>query len=786
MKFPLSWLREWVELPSDPREVGQLLMNVGVGLEALENRGAQLFNVVVARVMKRQAHPNADKLSLCEVNDGSQILQIVCGAKNFKEGDLVPLAREGAELPGGFKIKRSKIRGQESFGMLCSSEELGLGKAGDGLLILDSSLKEGLPLAEALGLDDPIFEVETTANRPDHLSIRGLAREIAALSQKKFKEPSISVSEGGDPAVTSMRASVADTAACPLYMGRILRNLTVGPSPDWMKRRLEGAGIRSINNVVDVTNYVLVEYGQPLHAFDLKKIEGGLVEARFAKPGESLRTLDGTLRSLEPGDLVIADAKKPLAVAGVMGGADSEVTGASTEVLLEGAVFRVLQVRRTSRRLGLRSESSLRFERGVDPAATAEALNRALSLMIQLAGGQAAPGSLSVGPGMAPHAEINGSVGRINALLGGSHSPETMAELLGRRGFKASVSGDALKVLAPSWRPDVSCEADLAEEVAHLAGLDKVAGTDLADVRSPDADAWEWTNSWILRRHLASFGLTEAFSPSTLDPALAGLWNMGEALKIDNPLSEEMSLMRPLLLPNLVASALESLRHQAPGLALYELGRVFPEAGESASLALVLAGQPSEGNWAVQAKPYDFFDLRGVAEGLGQALGYALRVHTEAQPPSWLHPGQAARIQLGPMSGWMGALHPALARKLDARHGIFVMELEGWEAEGLSRLKRFQAFSLLPHVERDLSCLVDHSFEAGRLLEAIRKEGFGGQQLRLKDVFQGAPLPQGKKSLTVSLIYLPAEATLTDEDVNKRHAELSSKLKAALPLEIRD
>jgi len=786
MKFPLSWLRDWIDLPEQLGEISELLIKVGVGLEALENPGASMANVVVARVLKRDPHPNADKLSLCSVSDGSQTLQIVCGAKNFKEGDLVPLAREGAILPGDFHIKRSKIRGIESFGMLCSSEELGLGKAEDGLLILNPSLKEGSPLAEALGLNDPIFDVETTANRPDHLSIRGLAREIAAVTGAQLKQPKIQVKEAGLAVDGTMKLKIQNEELCPLYMGRILRGLKIAPSPDWMKQRLHAAGIRAINNVVDVTNYILVEYGQPLHAFDLQKLEGGQIEVRLASPGEHLKTLDGQERVLEPSDLLIADPKKALALAGVMGGASTEVTDATSDILLEAAVFRPIQVRRTSRRLGLRSESSLRFERGVDMASSEEAMNRATSLMIELAGGAAAPGHLKAGPGKTENPEIKASVRRINSLLGSVHEAGAMLDLLRRRGFKGSLDGDTLMVRAPSWRQDLLIEADLAEEVAHLGGLDKVISTSLPDVRTPDPDADEWINAWILRQHLSGAGLREALTLSYLDPALAAHWNFTQAIKIDNPISEELSLLRPSLLPNLVTSALESMKHQANGLALYELGRVFSPSKESSQLGMLLSGKRGDGSWAEKSRPYDFYDLKGILEGLADSLGQTLKLRSELAGPSWLHPGQCAKLQFGPVSGWMGALHPALAKALDARHGIFVAELEGWASDSLGRARHFQGFSLLPHVERDLSCLVNSDFEAGKLLEAIRREGFSNRQLVLKDVFEGPPLPTGKKSLTVSLTYFAGEQTLTDDEVNKRHSELCDKLKANVALEIRD
>jgi phenylalanyl-tRNA synthetase beta chain len=791
MRFALSWLRDWVELPEKISEISDLLMKVGVGLEAIDDPSIHMANVVTVRVVKREAHPNADKLSVAQVFDGTQTLQIVCGAKNFKEGDLVALAKEGAVLPGDFKIKRSKIRDVESFGMLCSAEELGLGKAEEGLMILDPKLQPGTPLAQALGLDDPIFTLETTANRPDHLSVRGLAREISALTGKALKNPPLKISEGGGAIEKSMTATIADTEACRFYSARIARKLTVGPSPIWLRSRVEGAGIRSINNVVDITNYVLIEYGQPLHAFDLKKLEGGSIQARLATAGETLETLDHQKRVLEAGDIVIADGKKIVALGGVMGGAATEVSPDTTEILLEAAVFKPVQIRRTSRRLNLRSEASLRFERGVDPAASTEALDRACALLSELAQAQIAPGRLELGlPPAKPHS-IAAKVSRINALLGSAFSAEAMAGLLTRRGFEASISSEQLVVSPPSWRGDVREEVDLSEEVAHLAGLDALPSTFLPEVRTPDSDAIEVVNSLLLKDLLKSQGLSEASSLTYLDPTLAKAWGMeSSCARINNPWSLDMSLLRPSLLPNLSRCALESIQRQASGVALFELGHVFEfggkQIGESASLGALLAGQAGDGHWSQKARPFDFYDLKGVAEALAEGLKSSLRNSQEKKPPSYLHPGQSARIYIGAVSGWMGAMHPALALDLGFKAPVYLLELAGWASKELLGVLRYKDFNRLPSVERDLSCLVDLGFQAGQLLETLKKEGgFSSKHIRLKDVYQGEALPPGKKSLTVSLTYEPVEVTLTDEAVNLRHESLCQRLREKLPLEIR-
>ncbi|HTA17060.1 MAG TPA: phenylalanine--tRNA ligase subunit beta, partial [bacterium] len=448
-----------------------------------ENTGAALNHVVVVTVKQRLPHPNADKLSLCTVNDGQRDYQIVCGAPNVAEGLNVPLAKEGAELPGGFKIKRSKIRGVESEGMLCSAEELGLPKGVDGLLVLDPSLAPGLPLAQALGLDDPVLTLETTANRPDHLSLRGLAREVSALGGLALKDRTSDFAMPGPSSAADPGFAVhTDSQACSYYSVRRVQGVRVGPSPDWLRHALEKSGIRSISNVVDATNCVLLEYGQPMHAFDASRISGGRLEARLARPGERIQTLDGQERVLEAEDVVIADAAGAQALGGIMGGKLTEVTDSTTDLVLEAAVFAPKRIRRTARRLGLVSESGHRFERGVDALAVDEAMDRCVALILEIAGGKALGGRLSAGDkGGAPDA-VALRPKEVNALLGTRIADDEMVRLLQRRFFKVEASaetdpagkaaspGQNWRVSPPSWRRDVQGWADLAEEVLQMAG----------------------------------------------------------------------------------------------------------------------------------------------------------------------------------------------------------------------------------------------------------------------------------------------------------------------------
>ena len=792
MRFPLSWLKTLVELPDDLGQVSQLLMRSGVELEAVENAGAGLDQVVVVQVLDRLPHPNADKLSVCKVNDGSRDYSIVCGAPNVAVGLKVPLAKEGAVLPGDFKIKRSKIRGVESEGMLCSAEELGLPKGVDGLLILDAALALGRPLAQALGLDDPVLTVQTTANRPDHLSLRGLAREIAALGSLPLKAGAVAelkaVGESG------LNVEIA-ASACSYYSVRKLQGVRVGPSPDWLKARLERSGIRSISNVVDATNSVLLEYGQPMHAFDAARLSGKQLEARLARTGETLKTLDGQLRTLKPEDLVIADAAGPQALAGVMGGAHSEVSAATTDLVLEAAVFAPASVRRTSRRLGLSSESSQRFERGLDSLAVDEAMDACAALILSLAGGTALGGRASAGSkGKAPDA-VDLKPEQVNALLGTSLSGDTMAALLKRRHFSVEAQGSGYRVSPPAWRRDVHAWVDLAEDVIQMAGLDSVPTTELAELRTPDPDDAWWRNAWLLRARLSALGLYEAGTYTYLDPALAKTWGLdAQAPRMDNPMSEDLSLLRPSLLPNLVAAALGALKRRQEGVALFELGRVFQKAKdgvrESERVAILLAGHASLGQWNEPARDWDFFDLKGMAESLGASLDLTFR-STASKPeelPAWAHPGRCSSISVGGLHGILAALHPALLVALEAPAGleqIYVLELEYQNpSKTLAKEPHYAAFPRVPSVERDLSCLVDRGLEAGRILDFLKNEG-GLGLARVLDRFEGAPLPEGRKSLTFRVTYAAEERTLTDEEVNRRHDDVIKRLETALPVEVR-
>jgi phenylalanyl-tRNA synthetase beta chain len=803
----LSWLNEWIDLPSSIREVSDLLLKVGVEVESAEKAGPDLPNVVVARILERAPHPQADRLSLCKVTDGTRDYAIVCGAPNCDAGNLVPLAREGAVLPGDFKIKRSKIRGVESEGMLCSVRELGLGTEGEGLMVLQPDLPLGKPLAEALGLGDTLLGIQTTANRLDQNSILGLARELSALTGRLLRWPASPLPPEPQGQDADFQVGVVRSEACPLYLGRILKGVKVEASPAWLAKRLEQGGFRPINVLVDVTHFILLELGQPLHAFDLAKLGGRQISVRPAARGEKLRTLDQRDFSLDDTDLVIAGADRPLALAGIMGGLDSGVSISTRDVFLEAAVFDPLWVRRSSRRLALSSDASYYFERGVDPAMTHRALDRAASLILELAGGSLGR-SFQVGQAQTSLPPVPLRPGYLNALLGTALQPLEIQALLSRRGFEVREKDGQWQAVPPSHRREVSREADLAEEVAQLAGFESIPSTvPGGGTASPQTDDPAWDNAWMLREACLRQGLQEAATLTYCAPAEADAWGCGEiSVPLENPLSEEQSLLRPSLLPNLAISIRHNRRHQMAGAALFEVGHVFRKspAGqppqEEERWAVLLAGRAKDKQWTGAEQAYDFFDLKGLLENLARSMKWrlrsqplesrspaahgteGLRMQPASAPPAWLHPGQGMQVNLGPLRGWAGALHPSLLKKLDLAGPVLAAELAGFSEKTFAKEPRWEPFSRLPAVARDLSCLVPRDLRASALLDFFSRETAQGRvTVRLVDLYEGGKLPADKRSLTFAFTYQSGEKSLTDQEVNALHEGLATRLEKAMP-----
>ena len=810
MKISLNWLREYVDYDGAPDALAELLTMAGVEVEGTETRGGGLAKVVVAQVLSREQHPNADRLSVCRVDDGSgqPPRQIVCGAKNFKEGDKVPLALPGAVLPGDVTIKVGKLRGVESEGMLCSAKELRLADDAEGLLILSPDAPVGMAVGE-LYPPDTILDLEITPNRSDLLSHVGLAREVAALSGATFKNPldAMETPPGGEP-VTPLPVVVAANAreACPFYSARVLEDVQVGPSPDWLRTRLESVGLRSINNVVDVTNYVMLELGQPLHAFDAVHVGLSGIGVRLAGHDEQLKALDGRTYKLAPHHLVIAQVsdekgagEAPEGLAGIMGGEESGVTAATKSIILESAYFAPAGIRRTSRELGLSSDASYRFERGVDPEGVLAASRRAEDLLLQICGGT----SQGIAQTQAFHG-LDGQGGevaavplrhaRVGQMLGEAITGARIEQILTGFGLERAdggklfddddTEGEPTETLwrVPSYRLDLRREIDLIEEIVRVHGLDRVQGRIGGWVAPSSATDREYDLQMQLKRRLAAAGFAEARSTSLVrrDPAAGGV-----ALK--NPLNEENADLRGTLLPGLLAAAGRNARQGTASLRLFEVGRRFsPElpAGqpEPAVLALLMTGTSQRPSWrhGGDARALDLYDLRAVLEILAGPATVELRP-TEAAAGFAL----AADVLIdGQPAGNFLQLSPERATHLELRGDVLLAELPvAVLAAAASGAGTFVPLARFPSVTRDLAVVVDRTLNHGQIATTLRgaKEPLLAS-VELFDVFTddaGEKVAADKKSLAYSLTYRADDRTLRTEEVNAAHARLKGVLQAS-------
>jgi phenylalanyl-tRNA synthetase beta chain len=788
MRISLTWLAEYVDLPA-PEDVARRLTAVGLEVEAIERLGAGLAGVVAARIVASEQHPNAEKLSVTRVDAGrGEHLQVVCGAKNYAVGDVVPLATVGATLPGGTRIERAKLRGVESFGMLCSARELALSEEASGLLILPADVAPGTPIAKALGLEDVVLEVNVTPNRPDALSHHGIAREVAAVLGSNVHVPAPRLVEQGAPASDAVRVRIEAPDRCARYAARVIEGVRIGPSPAWLARRLEACGIRSISNVVDATNYVLLELGHPLHAFDLDKVAGAEIVVRTALPGEKLTTLDGKERALAPDDLLIADRDRGSALAGVMGGGDSEISAATTRVLLESAWFQPSGVRRTSKRHQLRSEASIRFERGADAAAVVPALDRCAALIAQLAGGVVRPGVVDAHPRPHRPGEVALRWSRPAEVLGLPVSRETARSTLVALGFRER-QADAERAVfeIPSWRTDISREEDLVEEIVRLQGYDAIPETLPAlAVEVPATPAAE-VELGRVRQALEAAGFSEAVNFSFVPPGDAeALDPDARPIALANPITAELAVMRTSLLSSLLRNVAYNRRQGRDDVRLYELAAVYaprggvdrnPPADERQRLAAVLVGRRVPVGWTAPGAQVDFYDAKGTAEAVLAALGVAARFEPGAA--SWLHPRASASIRLpsGAEVGLVGELHPRVAQAFELPRGVLALDLDVGALLSAARLVAvFSGVPRFPAVLRDLAVVVDDAVAAEAVLAAVRGEPLV-EDATLFDVYTGAPIPAGRKSLALAIRYRAADRTLTDAEADAAHARIVDRLR---------
>ena len=797
MNVTLNWLKAYIDFEFSPSELADRLTMLGVEVESVKHLGTELEGVIVGSVTSIRPHPNADKLVLCQVDTGeTEELQIVCGAPNAREGMLAPVATIGATLPVGLTIKRAKLRGETSQGMLCSEKELGLSGDAAGLMELSTDIPLGTPLSEALGLDDVVFELEITPNRPDCLSLIGVAREIRAETGNPLKLPTVDLQESGINIRDLTSVTIDAPDLCPRYAARVIQGVKVAESPVWLQQRLESVGIGVINNIVDVTNFVLMEYGQPLHAFDYHKLAENRIVVRRARDNEQITTLDEVARELTSDMLVIADAEKPVALAGIMGGYDSEITETTCDVLLESAYFNPLSIRATAKALGISTEASYRFERGADPGAVLAALDRAAQLIAELTGGTICDGIVDVYPGQQSLTEIQLRPERVNFVLGTTIETAEMVQILDRLGFDVDITGKVYQVVVPTFRSDVTREIDLIEEIARVYGYDNIPTTlPKGDIPVP-APTPKTEARRRIKHFLLAAGMMEAVNYSFCDPNCFDKIRLNvddplrNTLQLRNPLSPEMSVLRTTLTPGLLENAQHNRNHQIDTIALFEIGGVFVHDGEEKEperVTGVLAGQIGEGVYSDPYRHPDFFDIKGLVEGMLEVCGVVDWTLQKTDAPTF-HPGRNAEVLLGDRRiGVFGEVHPEVLENYDLPYKAYLFEfdLEGL-ADAATFAKRFEPISIYPKVARDLAIVVDKETLSDMPTGLIYTTGGDSvDSVRLFDVYEGEQVPEGKKSLAYTITYHSATETLTDKAVNALHDEVVKCLNRELGAELR-
>jgi len=804
MKVSLSWLRDYVPIEIPVIDLANALTMAGLEVEAISERYAYLDSVLTAQVIRTEPHPNADRLQVCQVDTGRHYYSIVCGAPNLQSGMVAPLALVGTELPDGSILKEHQIRGITSEGMLCSEADLRLGPDHAGIMSLDDTIALGASINKALNLSDSVLEIGLTPNRPDCLSMIGVAREIGALLNTSIRLPEFQMKET-DAFIDDLASITIDAKDhCPRYTARLLTDLSVRPSPFWLQDRLLSVGQRPINNIVDITNFVMLEMGQPLHAFDFDQLADHKIVVRTAQKGEQFTTLDEKTRELNQDTLMICDGEKPVGIAGVMGGLNSEVEENTRKVLLESAYFSPTNIRKTSKRLGLSTEASYRFERGVDPEGTLSALNRAAQLMVQICGGRLMKNAIDQRADIALTPPINLNVALANRRLGLSLSQQRIDKLLSSVGFGVTIRDkDILEVAVPSYRVDISRSEDIMEEVARLEGYNTIPTT-FPKIPSENREASPLLGQ---RQHicdiLVGFGFTEVVNYSFISRLSCDHLRLPQEdirrhqVEILNPLTEDQVVMRTSLIPGLLEVMRRNLFKQINIVKIFETGRIFIGQKkeqlpiENEMLSGLWSGLREEPSWLTKNKPCDFYDLKGALEGLFDALNITPVTFSRIKPQHchYTRYGHSAQVSCqGKVLGVIGEVHPEVLKVYDLRQKAYVFELNLNHLLALLP-KRIVAHAIprFPFTTRDITLIVEEQIEAASVIAAIEKlDEPLVESIYIFDVFSGKPIPSGKKSISIRVTYRSAETTLIDEDVNMIHQKLTGNLlkafKASLPI----
>lgn len=796
MKVSLSWLKAYVPLADGVEQLAEKLTMAGLEVDTVEDRFQHLQSVKVGCVDSVQPHPNADKLKLCKVSTGQERVAVICGAPNVAEGQRVPLAMAGTILPDGREIKAAEIRGVASSGMICSQAELALSSDHSGIWVLPEDLPLGVSVAEALDLSDHVLDIDLTPNRPDCLSMIGVAREVAAFSGQTLTLPDVSFDNDGEAIDAQTSVTIEAPDLCPRYAARLIENVTVGPSPEWLQDRLRSVGQRPINNIVDITNFVMLEMGQPLHAFDFERLAGQRIIVRRALAGEVFVSLDAKERPLDADMLMICDGEKPVAIGGVMGGLNSEVEPTTRQILLESACFNPVSIRKTAKQLGLHTEASHRFERGVDPDGTLAALNRAAHLIAELGGGHLVAGTIDAHPGQKPIEAIALSVAATNRLLGTRLERPEICRLLSSIGIHsetAATDPDQITVRPPSFRVDLTQPEDLMEEVARTWGYNQIP------TRRPHiAAGGAQLNPLLqtkqrLRQLMIGQGFTETVNYSFISDSAGDKLQLDEndtrrqTVKILNPLTEDQGVMRTTLIPGLLETMERNLAQQVKNLKGFELGKVFTDRGrdkqpdEEEMLAGLWTGARAETGWYAKTVACDFFDIKGAVESLLLSLQIEDAQYRAPAPTvaPYLRRGAGAEIIInGKAVGCLGELAPEVADRFNLKQRVFIFELAVARIQALIPENiTARPIPIFPSIARDITLIVPQTLAAELVCQHIRASGETlVEDVRIFDIFKGAPIPADKKSLSVRLTYRSSAGTLEDEAVNAIHQRLSAQL----------
>lgn len=792
MKVLLSWLKDYVDINETPEKIADALNMTGLEVEEIIQPGKNLNNVVVGKILTRDPHPDAEKLSLCtvDVNRG-QPLQIVCGASNMKAGDRVPVAMIGARLPSGFEISKAKIRGIESSGMMCSKKELGISEEHGGLYILDENAVVGQDIVSALNLDEVIFEISITPNRGDALSHLGIARELSAIFNLPLHRNPLGDEDGEGSVNSQISVEIADNELCPRYGARVIHNVKVGPSPDWLRERLEKAGIRSINNVVDVTNYIMLDIGHPMHAFDYNRITGQKIIVRNACKDEKIVSLDNVERSLDSSMLVIADSEKPVAIAGVMGGLHTAVTEATTSVLLEAAFFNPTTVRKTSKRLALMSDSSYRFERGTNIDNVPIALNEAVRLLKEMAGAKPAKGIADVYPKPEILRQIRVRTRRVNRVIGINLNPAQIETLLLRLKLDTRRDGEDLIVSVPPYRHDLTIEADIIEEVARMYGYNNIPETLPAITSVLQLPTVLQKLEKKLRDHMVSCGFNELMTYSFIPTSIDECFREKKPLMLQNPLSEDLSAMRTSLKWGMYDALKRNVLNDEFNLKFFEVGKAFhPTAGgmseEHTRLCIGFCGSINPRDWRRSSETFDLFTVKGMVQNIADLLKVRLRYAPGSC--SAFHPAMQMELSIGKtIVGEFGQLHPNLLDNKKMPKCIFIAELDLDKiAKAVEGAARMQPIPDLPAIRRDLALLAPVSVPHRDIIKVLTAEGKNLlEDCYLFDVYQGKGIQEGCRSLAYAMTFRDPKKTLTDEEIQPLISKMVSRLEKELAIKLR-